>query len=144
MATLTFPGTAVLELLAHAKAAPEHSAGYLSDPKPGPGLLFVKDSGIYLMSNGKPGLSTGDGKPGNKTVYATGYEPAKMIEKQGGDWDAQYDKIVDAAGGDDFVEFLPASTFERLQSDGMVKIRLTATQLMIDVVPPPTPKGKKK
>lgn len=45
MATLTFPGIAVLELLAHAKAAPEHSAGYLSDPRPGPGLLFVKDSG---------------------------------------------------------------------------------------------------
>lgn len=144
MATLTFPGIAVLELLAHAKAAPEHSAGYLSDPKPGPGLLFVKDSGIYLISNGKPGLPKGDGKPGNKTVYANGYEPAKTIEEQGGDWGAQYDKIVAAAGGDDFVEFLPSSTFEHLQPDGAVKIRLTATQLMIDVVPPRPPKGTKQ
>lgn len=136
MATLTFPGAAVVELLAHAKTAAEHSAGYLNDPKPGPGLLFVKDSGIYLMSNGKPGLPRDDGKPGFKVVYAEGYEPAKTIEEQGGDWDIQYDKIRSAVGGDDFAEFLPASTFARLQPEGLVKIRLTTTQIVIDVVGP--------
>lgn len=136
MPVLTFSGSAVLELLAHAKAASKHSTGYADCPEPGPGLLLVKDAGVYLMSNGKPGLLAEAGKPGQKVVYANGYESAKTIENQGGDWYGQFDKIKAATGGDDFVELLPAKAFDSLQPSGMVKIRITPRKMMVDVTAP--------
>jgi len=134
MANLFFPGSTVLELLLHARAAPEHTAGYLDNPKPGPGLLFVKDDGIYLMSNGSPAQLVEDGATRRKVVYANGYEPPKS--PQGDFSDSQYNKIRDAGGGDDFVEFLEASIFEALKGDGSVKISLTSSQMAISVQGP--------
>lgn len=136
MPTLIFPGSNVLELLAHAKAAPSHSAGYSQLPDPGPGLLLVKDAGIYLMSNGRPGLPVEEGKPGEKVVYAQGFEPAKTIEDRGGDWDKQYRKIQAAAGGDDFVEFIPEKAFGSLEPAGAVRITMTRRKLAVSVAKP--------
>ena len=59
MAKFVFDGVAVLELLAHATGAPRNVSPYNLTPNPGPGLMLVKDDGVYLMSNGEPGL------PGN-------------------------------------------------------------------------------
>ncbi len=42
MSVLFFPGAAVLEPLAHAKADPEHSSRGSSNLKLGPGLLLVR------------------------------------------------------------------------------------------------------
>ncbi len=131
--TLVFEGDAVLELLAHAKAAPQHTSPYGLTPNPGPGLMLVKDDGIYLMSNGEPGLPGTDTV--NKVVYARGYEalPATvgMEERM-----ARYDKVRDAAGGDDFAEFLPAKSFARLIADGKVEIELTADRMAVSIVNP--------
>jgi hypothetical protein len=131
---LVFEGTAVLELLAHANAASKHTSPYGLTPNPGPGLMLVKDDGIYLMSNGEPAL------PGtvtvNRVVYARGYEAlpatASMEERM-----ARYDKVRDAAGGDDFAELLPAKSFVRLAANGKVEIELTADRMSISIIGPP-------
>lgn len=94
MATLTFAAPAVLELLRHAIAAPKHSSPY-SQEDPGPGLFLVKDEGIYLMSNGKPGLLGGNEH--SIVVYADGYEPLTETRRDGTDtWGERYEKIRDA------------------------------------------------
>ena len=46
----------------------------------------------------------------------------------------RYDKIKDAAGGDDFAEFLPVGSFEKLTADGMVRIELTANRMTISIM----------
>jgi hypothetical protein len=66
MATLKFAAPAVLELLHHAIAAPTHTSPYSKEDR-GPGLFLVKDEGVYLMSNGKPGLP-GSPRPGSLSV----------------------------------------------------------------------------
>jgi hypothetical protein len=137
---LVFDGTAVLELLTHAKAAQEHSSPYGLTPNPGPGLMLVKDDGIYFMSNGKPEL------PGietvNKVVYARAYEAIPLtasIDERS----ARYDKIREAVGGDDFAEFLPAKSFERLTPNGRVEILLTMDRMSLYIVAPPNDGGTK-
>lgn len=92
-ATLKFDAPAVARLMEHAAAAPEHrhSEFEAADGR-GPALMFVKDDGIYVMSNGLPGLE----RPGN-VVYARNYDPRK-----GDVWD----RCRDAVGGDDFAEYI--------------------------------------
>ena len=130
---LVFDGPAVLELLSHAKAAPKHISPYGLTPNPGPGLMLVKDDGIYLMSNGEPHLPGTDIL--NRVVYARGYEAlpgtASMEERM-----ARYDKVRDAVGGDDFAEFLPAKSLARLAVDGRLEIELTVDKMSIFVVGP--------
>lgn len=58
----------------------------------GPGLLFVKDEGVYLMSNGT------DTSARETVTYAEGYNPKT-------DEDV-WEKSRDAVGGDDFAERL--------------------------------------
>jgi hypothetical protein len=60
------------------------------------GLWLVKDDGIYLMSNGVSDRECGE-------AYAVGFDPKR-------DQDV-WDLSRDAAGGDDFSEFLAASMF---------------------------------
>ena len=65
-----------------------------------PGLLLVRDDGIYLMSNGLPRLDGGaDG--GSLVVYAMGFDPVAM-KKNGHGIDA-------GIGVDDFVDFISLS-----------------------------------
>ncbi len=137
MATLTFAAPAVLELLRHAIAAPKHSSPY-SQEDPGPSLFLVKDEGIYLMSNGKPGLP-GENAP-NKVVYAKGYEPLTEKQRDGSDaWGERYEKIRAAVGGDDFAEFLPADSLKELQPQDKLSVRLSATKIDIRIIPSTTP-----
>lgn len=138
MATLTFAAPAVLELLRHAIAAPKHSSPY-SQEDPGPGLFLVKDEGIYLMSNGKPGLLGGNEH--SIVVYADGYEPLTETRRDGTDtWGERYEKIRDAVGGDDFGEFLSADSFKRLQPQDKLTIRISATAIDLTIIPGPTSK----
>lgn len=132
MATLIFPGAEVLELLAHAKAAKSHSAGYLNNPLPGPGLLFVKDDGIYLMSNGQPSLVQKPGGTSSKVVYATGYESPNSDTGEFSDY--QYEKIRAAAGGDDFAEFIEAKSLDALQAGDELHIVLTPTTMELVIM----------
>jgi hypothetical protein len=88
MATLKFKLSEAKRLLDHSKQSSEHMTEY-GEPT-GVGLLWVKDSGTYLMSTGLPMLPF----PENVT-YAAGLGP-----------DADYDDLVGACGGDDFAEYL--------------------------------------
>lgn len=133
MSKFVFEADAVLELLNHAKAAPRTVSPYGLTPNPGPGLMLVKDDGVYLMSNGEPPLPGTDTV--NKVVYAPGYEAlpnTTTIEERM----ERYDKVRDAAGGDDFAELLPANSFTGLASGGLVEIGLTADRMTIRILPP--------
>ena len=130
-AALVFEGDAVLELLTHARTAPKHVSPYGLTANPGPGLMLVKDDGIYLMSNGEPGLPGADTV--NKVAYARGYK-ALPISAPTEERMIRYDKVKDAVGGDDFAEFLPAGSFEKLTADGIVRIELTASKMTICII----------
>lgn len=95
--------------------------------------MLVKDDGIYLMSSGEPGLPGTD--TANKVVYARGYEalpPTARVE----DRMARYDKVRDAAGGDDFAEFLSAKSLAKLEANGRLEIALTTDKMSIFVIGP--------
>ena len=64
-----------------------------------PGLILVKDDGIYLMSNG-------GGEKSLNVAYASGYNP-----KVDGD---VWDKCRDAVGGDDFALDIPAAVSDHV------------------------------
>jgi hypothetical protein len=90
----------MLRLVLHAINAPEHEMGYESTETPRPGLLFVHDQGVYLMSNGIP-RDTEAAQEGGHVVYADGCDP-KI-----GEFDDWYGLSRELVGGDDFVEVLP-------------------------------------
>ncbi len=73
MLALRFELSDVVDLAEHAHAAPSHQA-YGGAPAV-PALIWVKDDGTYLMSNGRPALlDPATGKP-HRTVHADGYGP---------------------------------------------------------------------
>ncbi|WP_181722926.1 DUF3085 domain-containing protein [Nocardia gipuzkoensis] len=94
--TLSFPLSKVLDLAEHAMAAPGHSRSPYDDPSPTvPSLIWVKDEGIYLMSNGIPRQPGEPGSPEGsaRVVYALGHGPETH-------WD--HGEPL----GDDFAEYL--------------------------------------
>ncbi|WP_020525184.1 DUF3085 domain-containing protein [Catelliglobosispora koreensis] len=101
MMRLYFPLTEVLTLAEHAAAAPEHSPSFTQheDGKPGdPSLVWVKDDGTYLMTNGIPGLLHDPANPeSNVVVYAEGWGTGTGPDLN----------QIDDIGGDDFVEHIP-------------------------------------
>jgi hypothetical protein len=131
MSRFIFDGTAVLELLKHAQAAPKTTSPYGLTEDPGPGLFLVKDDGVYVMSNGEPHFPGTDSR--NKVVYARGYEAlpqtATLEDRMN-----RYEKVRSAAGGDDFAEFLPAKSLEKLEQGGLLEINLTASKIRICMI----------
>jgi len=134
MSKFVFDGIAILELLTHAKAAPRNLSPYGMTSDLGPGLMLVKDDGVYLMSNGEPGLPGSETT--NKVLYAQGYEAlpatASVDERM-----ARYDKVRDAAGGGDFAEFIPAKSLTALGAGGSLEVELSADKMTIAIVRPP-------
>ncbi len=149
MATLKFETSEVRKLVDHAKASPQHSATFanlldkrfakagavpnahglykshdMDLTKIPAALILVKDSGIYLMSNGVPDLPGTSNR--NYVVYAETYGA-----------DADYHHIRRAAGGDDFAEALtlemfknPLAQAEKL-GKGFVCIQLTTNYIRV-------------
>lgn len=76
--------------------------GYGSEAGPEPGLLFVHDQGVYLMSNGIPRIEVAPNEH-THVVYAAGCDPTLP----GAEFDDWYSTSRDLVGGDDFVEVLP-------------------------------------
>ena len=130
--TVTFNAAKVQKLLEHSRAAtlrrmtldqqmdahPDvdlfHLPKEAHEPRADvpPGLWLTKDEGIYLMSNGDSNCDLG-------AVYAQGYrEPLTPRASRGEKWQTQRQKIADAAGPDDFTEFIeddwtgPVSQFQ--------------------------------
>ena len=97
-------------LIRHASNAPQHVMGYGTDRKPVPALFLVKDEGIYLMSNGKPGLIAKDSKNHQQVVYAAGHAPEDG-------W----------LGGDDFAETIELPFFANVLRQGCTEIHITLT-----------------
>lgn len=99
MPELKFNATAVKLLCEHALAAKEWRGTY--EDATGPALHLAGDHGVYLMSNGLPGLmkpaKNGDA-PGNIVVYAEGINPD--VDE---DW---WETKRAVFGGDDGVEEL--------------------------------------
>lgn len=101
-------------LVNHARGSSEWAMGYGNEDTPEPGLLLVKDSGAYLMSNGQPRQKAEKGK-GCLVVYAKGCKPE--------------DGHI---GGDDFVEVLTLNFLaEFLLFANKIIITLTDNQLSI-------------
>jgi hypothetical protein len=77
----------------------KHAIETESTSRSKPALMLVHDQGVYLMSNGTPGLPNKEGKEGAHVVYAEGCHP---------DRDADFWTTArDLVGGDDFGEKLP-------------------------------------
>ncbi|GAA0475531.1 hypothetical protein Aca07nite_84420 [Actinoplanes capillaceus] len=99
MIRLRFPLRDVLALAEHAIAAPEHGPTYnehFEGTTPTPSLWFVGDEGLYLMSNGLPGLPDPTNADRQRVVYADGYRTPMSKHA-----------LNTVIGGDDFVEALP-------------------------------------
>lgn len=124
---LHFDRLLVSRLLAHAEAATEHSPTYaqLSDKafhregvtaqfpstsdldltKIPAGLMLVGDLGIYLMSNGSPGLK-GENGVANLVAYAEEADPQLHP-------DSWHDVKQASFGADDGAEFLSAESIRK-------------------------------
>lgn len=94
---LTFAIEPIRAALAHSETAKERAPCWGQEQPVEPGLLFVGDDGVYLMSNGKPRA------PGEHVVYADQCNPKVMPFDQW--WDAKRTIY----GGDDGADFVPAS-----------------------------------
>jgi hypothetical protein len=113
-----FPIPDLLPLLDHAGRSPAHRASYSSGPAV-PGLFFVHDQGVYLMSNGNPGLMREDDPHHHQVVYAAGMSPSDK------NW---WETSRRAVGGDDFAELIPLEDILPAIADG-------ATIFIIRVLP---------
>jgi hypothetical protein len=118
---LHFNAALVQQLLQHSGAATSRKApdGTCSSAHEA-GLWMVGDHGIYLMSNGVPGLLAGDG-PGSVIAYAEEADPDLQPE-------TFYSNKRKALGGDDSITFLPEAWVTGLLArsrDGRVCIDLT-------------------
>lgn len=84
-----------------------------------PGLILVGDQGVYLMSNGLPGLPVSE--RGDNVAYANEVNPVTM---EFNDW---WNAKRASFGGDDGAEFMPAEAIRAvLPPDG---------DLVMDVTP---------
>jgi len=141
MTKLRFPADSVNLLMVHARASNEHSLTFGErldltgsiDPQDGeeklgqPGLLIVKDDGIYLVSNGFPAMLDPDRPGKKKVVYALGYSP---------DDPGFWERSRDAVGGDDFVEVFHLDELpEKLKPGSTFELEITDEQIACDYFP---------
>jgi hypothetical protein len=121
---LHFDVEGVRKLVAHAKAATKHGATYGQEPPIGAGLWLVGDHGVYLMSNGLPGLYEDKSDHRSFVVYAREIDPSKF------EFDTWYERKRAWFGGDDGCEFLPIEDVE-----AALKLPPWQGTLAIDVTP---------
>jgi hypothetical protein len=124
---LTFNREDVQNILAHAESSPKWKAAYgdLSTVKPG--IWFVCDVGVYLMSNGDPGQPWVGGP--HKLFCAFAEEANPYTVGMDEVW-----KVRDAFEmHDDTCEFLPVDFIEemlRVGSETQVAIEVTEEELL--------------
>ena len=100
MGTCIFKTSELKRCIEHALASTQWRKTY-SDEGKGPGLWFVHDSGVYLMSNGFP-IDKREASEDDKSsyvVYAEGCHP--------GIDDGSWEYARSLVGGDDFGECIP-------------------------------------
>lgn len=112
---LWFQLSKVIDLAEHAMAATEHSRSPYDDPGPAvPSLIWVKDDGIYLMSNAIPGQPGEPGSPENmaRIVYAHGHGSGTHWsegEPLGDDF-AEYIDLTDPTPGGALIDLIRTYT----------------------------------
>ncbi len=123
MAKLRFDIEKVKKLCDHAARSPDWSMGYESDAPRAPGLTLVGDEGVYLMSNGIPGLTKANDH--HEVVYAEGCNP-EVDEFD--DWWSFKQRTF---GGDDGSDVLPWA----VQILKLMRSKPDARYLCLDVTP---------
>ena len=93
--TLSFDIMGVCRLINHATRSTEWGKSYFDEGEARPCLVFVHDQGLYVMSNGTPGLPMGE-----NVVYAEGFDPEKVP------FDEWWEGARAIVGGDDFAEYI--------------------------------------
>ncbi|BAZ18892.1 hypothetical protein NIES4071_107770 (plasmid) [Calothrix sp. NIES-4071] len=124
----------VQKLLEHTKNSEEHVAVYGDESTNQPGLLIVGDEGIYLISNGKPGLFR-DGAfeqaiPESPAfvVYATECNPLTLPFEE-------WRRIKEESfGSDDGIDFLETDFIEAALLRPGEYIQLEVTEEGIDAL----------
>jgi len=97
MTILVFNPDGVRRVVEHMTSVTKWWGDYEHEHQARPQLVFVKDHGIYLMSNGVPrDLVDGDS---SFVVYAQGYDPSEYL----GEYDS-IAEVCDKVSGDDFGE----------------------------------------
>jgi hypothetical protein len=131
MAILTFDPSDVRRIVDHMTAATAWSQGLGDETKPRSQIIFVKDWGIYLISNGEP-RDIVEGST-SFAAYARGYDPTTE------DFDEVQRKSNEVAGGDDFGEFLDLSADQikliKSADFASFSIKLSPKRVEIVVVP---------
>lgn len=117
-AVLDFNVDEVHRIVEHAKAAPAHMPHF--GEAQGACVLLVKDSGIYLMSNGLPHDPVTPGARSRFVAYAKNYGPTA------------YAACRAAVGGDDFTEPFPLEEFA-LAIGGATHVRIVVTEKSVHV-----------
>ena len=133
---LTFNRAGVEKMLAHTLEAKEHNRTFDTTGKPKPSLWLVGDQGIYLMSNGKPGLRAEDPENPERqfVVYANECNPDRMA------FDDWWDIKQRSFGGDDGVETIDATSFQEVLRETTGPLRMSVTASMIAfAIPKPGP-----
>ena len=144
--TLTFNATEVQKLMEHSLNSPDHKMAYGDIKSQEPGLWIVGDDGIYLMSNGLPGLA--DGKQ-QKVVYANECDPTKM------DFDDWWENKNATFGSDDGCEYfslesikydpyLKLAKFEVILTPNSMNIKHEQHEIQTTIKPKPKNAPRKK
>jgi hypothetical protein len=127
---LTFDPVKVAKLIDHAFKSPDHKIVYGDENTRKPGLWFVGDHGIYLMSNGLPSLPNPE-KGGTKqlVVYADECDPYKVS------YEELWENKVKGFGSDDGCEFLDLSklTYDCSMPIRAFKIECTKNKMHVHV-----------
>jgi Protein of unknown function (DUF3085) len=111
--TFTFDIAKAESLLNHSLRSCRHRSLYGLKQTAKPGLFLIKDVGVYLLSNGDPGMRAGNHV---RAVYAKGHDGTRC-------------------DGNDFAEFVSArnlkTIFRRAASLGKRTFRVTVTKTRI-------------
>lgn len=112
-----FKAEEVRPLAEHAAAAEQHRAAHMADPVPG--LLWVRDDGVYLMSTGLPALGVTDGLGRSQVAYALDMAP---------DDEGSWEVARAAVGGGDFVEVIPLDEIQTTLQTGAEYLIIITTE----------------
>lgn len=99
MPTCVFKSDEVYRCVEHALNSTQWSMGWMEELNPVPGLFFVHDQGVYVMSNGVPTDMASE-----QTAYVAFAEHCNP--KIDDDW---WDNSRELVGGDDFAEVVPVN-----------------------------------
>lgn len=146
---LEFDLKAVLGLMEDARGAKRHAIGFEErcdiygetvyhcqpdeEERAEPGLFFVKDDGVYMMSSGRgEGIDPETGeRPRPKVAYAKGFDP--ILNGREDVWD----RAQIAVGGDDFSDKFMLGVFDDLMrgmdSKGTFRITVDKKSLQLTV-----------